>query len=324
MQNVTLGRSGLTVSRLCIGALTVGPLQANLPLEQGAEVLSYAFSRGIRFLDTAQYYECYPVIREALRRAGQPDVVISSKTYAYTAETAVEAVEEARKALDRDVIDLFMLHEQESYLTLRGHMPALEALFSLREKGVVRAVGASMHHVAAVDGVTRLSELYPLDVVHPIFNMTGVGIADGTVGDMKAALARAREKNVGVFAMKPLGGGHLLSRAAEAFDFVLDSGLCDAVACGMQSAAEVDANVSYFESRSFPPDAAAALAAKKRRLHIEDYCEGCGRCADRCGQKALSVVAEPDGSRHAVVDPDRCVLCGYCAKVCPVFACKVL
>ena len=34
---------GITVPRLCIGSLTVSPMQANLPLDRAAEVLSYAF-----------------------------------------------------------------------------------------------------------------------------------------------------------------------------------------------------------------------------------------------------------------------------------------
>lgn len=319
MKTTKLGRSDIEVSRLCIGSLTVGPLQANLPLDKGARVIAHAFERGVNFTDTAQYYENYPYIKEAMRLSGKYDVVISSKTYAYEHDDAIEAVEQARKALDRDYIDIFMLHEQESYDTLRGHMPALEALFELREKGIIRAVGVSMHHIAAVEGVCRMSQMYPIDIVHPIFNLTGVGIADGTAEEMAQALKKARELNLGIFAMKPLGGGHLISRAKEALSYVLDSGLAHAVALGMQSTAEVDANIGFFETGEFPTEAEEVLRTKKRRLHIEDYCEGCGNCVQRCTQKALRIE-----NGRAAVDPAKCVLCGYCAKVCPLFAVKVL
>ena len=83
----------------------------------------------------------------------------------------------------------------------------------------------------------------------------------------------AHDMGVGVFGMKALAGGHLCSSAAEAFDFVLDSGFIDAVAVGMQSEAEVDANIEYFEKRKFSHDAEIRLAAKKRSLHVEEYCE---------------------------------------------------
>ncbi len=319
MEFTTLGSSGLCVSRLCIGSLTVSPVQANLPLERAAEVLAYAFSRGIRFTDTAQYYENYPLLRRALQLY-KDDVVISTKTYAYTRQLAVEAVEEARRALDRDVIDIFMLHEQESYETLRGHREALEYLFECKSRGIIRAVGASMHHVAAVRGVIELFRRgIPLDVIHPIFNRAGYGIADGTIADMQSAVCDAHALGIGVFAMKVLGGGHLFRDAAAAFDFALDQPYIDAVAVGMQSEAEIDANLAYFDGRAFPKAAKDVLDRKTRRLHVEDYCEGCGACVRRCAQGALSV-----SEGHALVEMEKCVLCGYCSRVCPVFAIKVL
>ena len=55
------------VTPIGFGVLTVGNTQLNLPVEEGAEVLRYALERGINFLDTAQYYETYPYIREALK-----------------------------------------------------------------------------------------------------------------------------------------------------------------------------------------------------------------------------------------------------------------
>ena len=79
MQSVRLGASGLTVSRLCFGTLTVSPLQMDMPVEQGAELLIYAYARGVRFLDTADLYGTYPHIRRALMEA--PDYVVSTKAY---------------------------------------------------------------------------------------------------------------------------------------------------------------------------------------------------------------------------------------------------
>ena len=307
----------LSVSRLCFGSLTVGKLQANLPVERGADVIAYALSRGVNFIDTAQLYENYDYIRLALQKASHPDVIISSKTYAHTREMAADAVEEARRALDRDVIDIFMLHEQESEHTLRGHAEALDYLFECRERGIVRAVGISTHHVAAIRGALSLG--LPLDVVHPIYNKRSVGIVDGDASDMRAAMEDAKTAGIGIFAMKPLGGGHLIADAKASFDFVLDTPCVDAVAVGMQSEDEVDANIAYFDSRMFPQKAERALAEKKRRLIIEDYCLGCGACSARCRQHALHT---ENGVTSC--DNERCVLCGYCVPACPVFAIKVI
>ncbi len=335
------------VSRLAFGSLTVGPLQADLCPERAGEILAYAFDRGVNFLDTAQYYRNYPHIRAGLKRAKHgDDVVISSKAYVWDKPGTIAAVDEARRALDRDCIDIFMLHEQESIHTLRGHKEALDTLFDLRERGVIRAVGISTHHVAAIEGALTLAdEGTPLDVVHPLYNMAGIGIADGTESDMANALTRLHDRGCGVFGMKSLGGGHLFRQAREAFRFVLDKPFIDAVAVGMQSEAEVDANLALFAGLDVPEGATAAIGREKR-LHIEEYCEGCGACVRRCPAGALTLadapaeadenpydhvnafaaeagIAEQAARKHAVCDPDKCVLCGYCTGVCPVFALKV-
>ena len=350
----TLPRRVLTprlppVSRIALGTLTVSPMQRDLPPEEAAEVMAYAFDRGINFADTAQYYENYGLIRAALKKARHGDeVMISSKTYAWNRELALEAVEEARRELDRDVIDVFMLHEQESWDTLRGHREALDTLLELRERGIVRAVGASTHHVALVRGLIRLSreEGVTVDVCHPLYNMAGIGIADGDEPDMAAALTELKTLGVGVFGMKALGGGHLGTSAEEALRFVLDKPFIDAAAVGMQSFAEVDANLRLLTEGSFSEEDRAGLGRIERRLRVEDYCEGCGACVRRCGEGALRLVpvqaeagghdlsadfaaseglALPEGGPRFRAEPDdaKCVRCGYCTKVCPVFALKI-
>lgn len=59
----------------------MSPLQQNMPPEEGARLLVYAYERGVRFLDTADLYETYPHIRLALKQA--PDYVVSTKAYCY-------------------------------------------------------------------------------------------------------------------------------------------------------------------------------------------------------------------------------------------------
>jgi len=336
------------VTRIAMGSLTVSPMQANLPPEEAAAVLAYAFDRGINFVDTAQYYENYPLLRLAFRRCQSPEkVMLSTKTYAYSRKQAEEAVEEARRETDRDVIDLFMLHEQESYHTLRGHREALEYLLECREQGIVRAVGASTHHVSLVEGLLKLGEEGTLlDVCHPLYNKAGIGIADGERQDMARALTEAHSRGIGVFAMKALGGGHLCTSAEEALSFVLKEPFIDAVAVGMQSFEEVDANLRFLLSGAFSEEDKLRLAEKHRRLHVEEYCEGCGACVARCSEKALhleEVTWEDNAAAHdfssdllaveagetqkrrlrAVAEDEKCVRCGYCTKVCPVFALKV-
>lgn len=315
MRMSVLGKSGIAVSRMCFGALTVGPLQADLPLQAGAEVLAHAIRQGVNFFDTAQLYETYPYIRRAAALCGHPELVVCSKTYAWNRALAEQAVEQARRELDRDVVDIFMLHEQESIHTLRGHREALDYLYDCKARGVIRAVGASMHHVAAVEGAISLG----LDVIHPLLNLTGIGIVDGTRDQMEGAVRRAHDAGIGVYLMKALGGGNLFAQAAKCLDYALGLDCVDSVAIGMQSTDEVDANISYWQSGAFTPGQKQILDSKVRRLHIDSWCEGCGNCVAVCRQNALSM----QGGR-AVCAHERCVLCGYCAPSCPAWAIKVV
>ena len=74
-----LGNTGLKVSRLCFGALTIGPLQANLPLQEGVTVIQAALDAGVNFIDTAELYQTYPYIQKAI--AGRKhEVIVASKS----------------------------------------------------------------------------------------------------------------------------------------------------------------------------------------------------------------------------------------------------
>ena len=314
MQMRTLGRSGLKVSQLCFGTLTMSPLQCGPSPREGADLLVYAYERGVRFLDTADLYGTYPHIRLALKDA--PDYVISTKAYCYDRATAQAALERAFEGVGRDYIDLFLLHAQESLYTLRGHEEALIYLAAQRDKGHIGAVGISTHFCACVRAAPRFGMI---DVIHPLINVGGIGIQDGARQDMEQAIADARAQNIGIFAMKPLGGGHLIASSSEALKYAVENPLLDAVALGMQTRQEIDANVAFFDGLPDAPEQLEALQHRQRRMMVHDWCEGCVRCAERCRQQAIAIV-----NGRAVVDQARCVFCGYCAKACPQFCIKVV
>ena len=309
-----LGKTGIRVSRLCFGTLTLGPLQANLSLAEGAKLLETAFALGVNFLDTADLYETYPYIKRAIRHLKEKPV-IASKSYDYTRAGMKESLQRVLTELDIPYIDIFMLHEQESELTLKGHRDALEYLLEAKADGLVRAVGFSTHTVAAVRAALTMPEI---DVVHPLINMKGIGIQDGTAAEMLAAINRLHRQGVGIFAMKPLGGGHLISDSDAAFRFVLEQECLDAIAVGMTSADEIRYNCALFSGQAVPPGMGEQLRQKKRKLVVQNWCAGCGTCIGYCPQGALRL---QDG--RAVVNTNDCILCGYCGAHCPDFCLKI-
>ncbi len=314
LEYVSLGNTGIEVSRMCFGGLIIGPLQANLPIDEGANVIRTALELGVNFIDTAELYGTYPHIREAIKQA-KSRPVIATKSYAYSAEGARESFEKARRELDVDVIDIFMLHEQESRMTLRGHREALEYYFSMKEKGLIRAVGVSTHNVEVVEAC---ADMLGIEVIHPIINKSGIGIGDGTIEDMLSAVKRAYDNGKGIYGMKPLGGGNLLNTYSECMDFVLNIPFIHSVAVGMQSVEEVIMNVCVFNNEPVPEHIKSIAADRKKHLHIDFWCEGCGNCVRKCSQEALYLK-----DNKAKVIEEKCLLCGYCASACPNFAIKI-
>lgn len=314
MEYVKLGQSGLIVSKLCFGALTIGPLQRGLSEVEGGAILRRALELGVNFIDTAELYGTYGHIRVALQDFVAPrPIVVATKSYAYTREGMLESLEKACREMALEVIPLFLLHEQESSHTLRGHWPALEVLWEAKKAGLVQAVGISTHHVGGVEAASKIPEL---DVISPLINITGIGIQGGTREEMLVAINEAALKGKGIYAMKPLGGGHLLADWSASLDYLLAQPKLHSIAVGMKSISEVEHNVAYFNGQRDVPKPDFTT----RRLHIDDWCIGCASCVQACPNGALEI---RDG--HAVVAaPEQCVFCGYCGASCPEFAIKVI
>jgi len=314
MRQVKLGLWGADVSEVCFGSLAISPLQGRVTEAEGVTVLRYALEQGVNWIDTAEIYDNYGQIAAAIK--GHPDVQIVSKSYSVSAEEMSLSLEKARTALNRDILDFFLLHEQESAFTLKGHIRAWEELLRAKEKGIVRWIGISTHAVAGV----RAGALLPgLDVIHPILNYQGLGIIDGTLSEMLDAILFAKDLGIGIYAMKVFGGGHLTNDPEKAVAFVRSIPGVQAMALGMSSREEVDYNLLLIAGKEVPKELQEKVKHRKRKLYIADWCQGCGLCLEACQQSALSME-----ENIAVVNAEACVLCGYCGRVCPHFCLKIV
>jgi aryl-alcohol dehydrogenase-like predicted oxidoreductase len=316
MKQVELGATGISAFPLIYGTLPLGPLQAGLSPSEGGRLIRHALERGVTMLDTAALYGTYPHIREGL--AGwQGPVTVVSKTHAADAATARIHVEEALRELGMERIDIVHIHGARFADPFTDRAAVLDELLKMREEGKIAHVGLSSHYIQAF----RLAIRHPeIEVIHPLINRTGMGILDGTAAEMAEAIAACAGAGKGVYAMKALAGGNLISEARQSLAYVAALEGVHGVAIGMLSEQEIEANITFFESGVADDEIWKGLETRRRRLKImELFCRGCGQCVEICGSKALSLV---DGK--AVVDESTCILCGYCGAACPDFMIRVV
>ena len=319
MKTNQLGNTGIQVTPVGLGVLTIGNTQLDLPLQDGAGIVRYAYDQGIRFFDTAQYYETYPYIREAFSdvdcsRENPDRPVIASKSLDLSYEEMEAAIEEALRELDLEYIDVFLLHEVRQDPDWDSRAGAWQCLQDYKARGVIGAIGVSTHHI---DVVQRMIDVPECDIVFPLINYAGLGIRKGaepgTAEEMAEAIRQCLAVGKGVFAMKAFGGGNLSGQYRKALDYVQSLGV-HSIMVGMGKEEEVDRLISYAEG-TLPEDYAPDISTK--RIHVDQGdCEGCGNCIDRCPNKAIF----RNENGLAEVNYDICLTCGYCAPVCPVRA----
>jgi predicted aldo/keto reductase-like oxidoreductase len=314
MEKRRLGKTELMVTPIGFGVLTVGNTQLNLPVKKGAEILRYALERGINFLDTAQYYETYPYIKEALQGTNH-EPVIASKCLGESYDQMAYAIEEARREIHRDVIDIFLLHEVRHNQDFEKRAGAWACLNDAKAKGLIRAIGVSTHHV---DVVQQMVEIQECDVLFPLLNFKGLGIRKGsgigTKEEMEQAIIDNGKKGCGIFLMKAFGGGNLTDSYQKALNYVFGIPDISSVMVGFGSIQEVDDIFDYWEGRMpecYNPD------VSHKKIHIDQGdCEGCGLCVLRCPNHAIFV----NDKGLSEINYEKCLTCGYCAPQCPVRA----
>jgi aryl-alcohol dehydrogenase (NADP+) len=157
MDYTNLGRTGLRVSRLCLGTMSYGTSKWRpwvLDEAPSREIIRHALDSGINFFDTADYYSLggsEEVVGRALRDfARRHEVVIATKVfYPLTSDPnagglsrkhILAAVDDSLRRLGTDFIDLYQIHRFDRHTPIEE---TLEALHDVVKAGKVRYLGAS-------------------------------------------------------------------------------------------------------------------------------------------------------------------------------------
>jgi len=151
MEHRTLGRTGVKVSPLCLGAMMFGAI-GNRDHDECVSIIHAALDAGINFIDTADVYsagESEEIVGKAL--AGRrDDVVLASKVHGAMGRDPnragnsrrwiVRACEDSLRRLGTDHLDLYQIHRPDADCDIDE---TLAALSDLVHAGKVRSIGSS-------------------------------------------------------------------------------------------------------------------------------------------------------------------------------------
>jgi 1-deoxyxylulose-5-phosphate synthase len=179
-----LGRSGLLVSRLCLGTMTFGNKDWGCDQAGANAIVKRFIDGGGNFIDTADMYsggESEVMLGVALRDFSRDDLVIATKCWFPTnaAPTSrglsrkhiVEACEKSLKRLGLDYVDLYQFHGPDPYTPIEESLRAADDLISA---GKIRYLGCSNFYgwqIARANGIAALKNYEPLVSAQHLYNL---------------------------------------------------------------------------------------------------------------------------------------------------------
>ncbi|HEV3227326.1 MAG TPA: aldo/keto reductase [Acidimicrobiales bacterium] len=216
MERTTLGRTGIQVSRYCLGAMMFGAW-GNRDHDDCVRIIHHALDSGINFIDTADVYstgESEQIVGKALK--GRRDsVVLATKFVAPMSEDTNERgasprwikreVENSLRRLEVDYLDLYQAHRPDPTVDLDD---TLAALSDLVHEGKVRVIGSSTYPAELIVEAQWVAERRGRErfrCEQPPYSIFARGIETGV-------LPTCLQYGMGVIPWSPLAGGWLTGR----------------------------------------------------------------------------------------------------------------
>lgn len=232
MEYSTLGRTGLRVSRLSLGAMTFGTGSgiwgdiAGLDAGQATRLVAMAVERGVNLIDTADAYSqgsSEEVVGQVLSTLGLDEsrMLVATKVRLRTGSGhndvglgrshIMRTVETSLKRIGRDHIDLFQLHDRDALVPLDETLRVLDDLVT---QGKVRHIGVCNFSAADIErafGITTRT-----DRIHLASNQVHYSLTSRDIEHEIIPVAATNK--LGLLVWSPLAGGYLSGKYAPTGD----------------------------------------------------------------------------------------------------------
>src|SRR3954463_14267699 len=208
-----LGRTGVQVSKLCLGTMMFGAW-GNADHDDAVRIIHRALDAGINFVDTADVYsagEAEEIVGKALS-GRRDDVVLATKLGVPMGEEPnhrggsrrwiIQEVESSLRRLDTDYIDLYQLHRPDPHTDIDE---TLGALTDLVQQGKVRFIGSSSFNAGQIVDAQWTARDWRLErfrTEQPPYSLLIRSIE-------LDVLPTAQRHGMGILTYSPLGGGWL-------------------------------------------------------------------------------------------------------------------
>jgi len=233
---ITLGRTGIKVSRLAQGTGTSGVAKSSNQIRKNglqglADLLHAGVDNGVNFWDVADQYGTHPHVKLALQSVKRDQVVILTKTHASTESEMRADLDRFRQEMGVDHIDIVLLHMMTNADWPKENAGAMAVLEDAKQKGIIRAHGVSCHDLGAM----KTAAVTPwVDVDLARLNPAQVAM-DADPATIVSVLKTMRANGKGVIGMKILGAGRLRDRVDECLQFALAQDCLDCFTIGCES-----------------------------------------------------------------------------------------
>lgn len=245
---VTLGRSGVKVTRLAFGTGSFsGAVQRALGQDGFTRLVRYAYDHGIRFFETAESYsEMHSMLGVALKGVPRDSYQLMSKVTTRDGIDPQKKFDELRKLANTEYFDIMLLHWQHTGTWPDDTRRWQDAILEAQSKKVIVSHGASVHGLPAlrrVPGNTWL-EVAMIRMNHKGKSMDAEDYATaglGNVPDVVGNVKEVRKEGMGVISMKLAGEGTFNREDRQkAMKFAFRNAGVDCVTVGYKNTAEID------------------------------------------------------------------------------------
>lgn len=317
MQYVTLGKTGLCVSRVGFGGI---PIQ-RIEKDEAPALIEALVENGINYIDTARGYTVSEEWIGAAIEGRRGQFVLATKSMARDKEGMARDIETSLKNLRTDHIDLYQVHNpsMDQLDTVLAPGGALEALMEAKAAGKIRHIGITAHAIAVF---RRALELDWVETIMFPYNIVE--------SQCEELLPLCREKNIGFIAMKPLAGGAIEDGEA-AMRYIAANELVTISIPGMYCAEEVKKNAEAGMNSAPLNEDELARVEKIRSELTGNFCRRCNYCAPCTVGISIPSVFLFAGylERYGLADwakgrynamkvkASACIGCGKCEPRCP-------